>query len=305
MATFTANFPELMETRQKDILFKQFTMQPQKFRSLFRVRPSTKSHEDRMRVAGLGTLQVKPEGTPVAFSDPVEGTRRRVVHTTYALGYRNTKEAVDDDQWNILDQMPADLGDSARDHQERIAWDVLNDGFAGNRHTTVDNNALFASARTGLKGDLNESNVLAPALALSVGGLEAVMDQAKTTRSEEGRYIQLDHAILVIHPNNSHNAHVLLNTQFRPGSSDNDVSTVVTTRSQIGTVLEVPFLTSTTQWSVHATPGRNGLTWNNRQDPTTSSHTDAVTFDMLSMLAYRASVQINDWRNNFGSQGTA
>ena len=200
--------------------------------------------------------------------------------------------------------MPADLGDSARDHQERIAWDVLNDGFASARHDTVDGDALFATARTGLRGDLNEANSLVPALALSVGGLEAMMDLAETTRSEEGRYVQLEHAILVIHPNLRHTAHVLLNTEYRPGSSDNDVSTVVSSRSQVTTVVSVPFLTSTTQWSVHAPVGKNGLTWNDRQGLETSFHTDAVTFDSLSMLSYRASVQINDWRGNFGSAGT-
>lgn len=301
MATRSSNFPELLETRAKKIFFKNFTQQGQKFRELLAVVPSTKAHEDRIRVAGLGTFQTKAEGTPVAFSDPVEGTRRRVIHTTYALGYRNTMEAVDDDQWNILDKMPADLGDSARDHQERIAWDLLNDGYAGNRHTGLDNLALFSASHTTLRPELGvQSNIQSPAVELSVTGLEAMMTQARTTQSEEGRYVDMQQSILLIHPDNEHNAYVLLETAFKSGSTDNDVSTVVSTRSGLKPLV-VPFLTATRAWSIHDGPGRNSLQWNDRMDLTFSRAGDPDTFDEKHYAAYRASTMHSEWRGNWGS----
>lgn len=301
MATLSGNFPELLETRDKEIFFKKYTQQEQKFRQLFSVKPSTKAFEDRIRVAGLGTFQAKPEGTPVAFSDPVEGTRRRVIHTTYALGYRATMEAISDDQWDVLDQMPSDLGDSLRDHQERIAWDLINDGFAGARHTGLEAQPLFDTAHTQLRpGVATQSNMVNPAVELSITGLESIMTTAMTTQSEEGRYIDLGHSLLVIHPTEAHNAFVLLETTQKVGSADNDVSTVVSSRSGLKP-LATPFKTATRSWSIHEGPGKNSLVWNERQAPDFARAKDADTFDQKHYGWYRASVMFSEWRGNYGS----
>ncbi len=268
---------------------------------MFETKPSKKAYEDRLRIAGLGTFQVKPEGTPVAFSDPIEGTRRRVIHSSYALGFRVTKESFADDQWDIIQQMPADLGDSGRDHQERIAWDLINDGFAGNRHTGLDGLSLFNTAHTRLRPELGtQSNSLSPAVQLSQTGLETIMTLAMTTQSEEGRYVDLDQSLLVIEPTEAHNAFVLLDTAKKPGSSDSDSSTVVSTRSGL-TALATPFKTATRSWSVHARPGKNSLQWNSREDMDFDRAKDADTFDMKFYGFYRASVQFSEWRNNWGS----
>lgn len=305
MATFTNDLPEIMEARDKMIFFKNYVQQKQKFREIYEVRPSKKGYEDRLEIAGLGTFSQKLEGAPVTFSDPVQGTRRRVVHTTYALGYRATWEAISDDQWAILEKMPADLGDSARDHEERIATDVLNDGFDGNRHTGVDGASLFNATHTSLRAEVaSQSNVLAPAVALSVTGLEEVMTMAMTTQSREGRYIDLEPAKLVIHPSNAHVAYVLLNTATRPGTADRDVSTVVSSRSGL-TVVATPYLSSTTQWSVHARVGKNTLKWNQRATLFFKRANDANTFDQMHYAAYRGSAQFDEWRGNWGSTGLA
>ncbi len=301
MALVSAETIELLSTLEKEIFFKNFTQQEQRFRKLFDTKTSTKAYEDRLRVAGLGTFQVKPEGTPVAFSDPVEGTRRRVIHTTYALGFRVTKESIGDDQWDIIKQMPGDLGDSGRDHQERIAWDLINDGYAGNRHTGLDGLSLFSTVHTRLRPELGtQSNALSPAVQLSVTGLETIMTLASTTQSEEGRYVDLDQALLVIEPTEQHNAYVLLNTTMKPGSTNNDASTVVSSRSGL-TVLETPFKTTTRSWSIHARPGKNSLQWNDRESMDFDRAKDSDTFDSKFYGYYRASVQFSEWRNNWGS----
>lgn len=301
MATRSANFAELLETRNKEIFFKNFMMQPQRYRQLFSVKKSTTAHEDRMRVAGLGSFQPKPEGAPIAFTDPVQGTRYRVVHQFFALGYRVTKEAMDDDQWGIIRQMPADLGDSAADHQERLAWDLLNDGYTGARHTGLDNLSLFNSAHTSLRPEVAaQSNILSPPVELSITGLETMMTLAETTQSDEGRYINMEQSILLIHPEESHNAYVLLNTDKRVGSSDNDVSTVTSSRTGLRP-LAVPYLTATKAWSIHAGVGKNSLQWNNRESLFFARANDSDTFDEKHIGAYRASVQFSEWRGNWGS----
>ena len=304
MATFTGLLPELLEAREKQIFFKGFESAPSLYPQLFEVRPSNKAYEDRMRVAGLGRLALKPEGTPVAFDDPVQGARSRVVHQTYALGFRVTMEMWEDELFGIIQQMPADLGDSARDHQERLAWDVINDGSAGARHTVLDDQvagaALFATNHTALKSGDVQSNTLAPAVALSQTGLEDIMTMASTTLSEEGRFIMLQQAVLLIHPELQHRAYELLETEFKPNSSDNSRNTVFKSRSGM-VPLEVPYLTNTDGWSVHAAKGKNSLKYNDRHGLDFTRGDDSDTFDQKYYAFYRASVQVDEWRGNWVS----
>lgn len=305
MTTFSGNFFRIMEADQKDITFKQFAMVGLLFPQLFQRRPSTKAYEDGLRIGALGTFRVKNEGAPVFMDDPVQGLQVRTVHQVFALGWRATHELMINDQHGVMNQMSADLGESARDHMERTAWDVINDGYAGNRHTGLENEVLFSSTHTRLKAGGTWSNILAPAMELSQTGLEAVMNLASTTTSDEGRFIRMQMKLLVVHPNNQHNAYVLLNTEFKPGSGNNDRSTVVSSRSGLMVLGEkgqgVPYLSSTRRWSVHAGPGQNGLTWNDREELEFWQAPDADTRDRKHYAAYHASAMLREQRNNYGS----
>lgn len=299
MATLSPQFFELLEADQKEIFFDHLDEIAELFPQLFEQVSSTKAYEDRMRVAGLGTLVTKPEGTPIAFDDPVQGTRRRTVHTTYGLGWRATMEMMEDDQFGIMDRMSAELGRSTRDHRDRLAWSLIDDGFSGSTYTGLDGLALFTS-HTSIKTGTSQSNALSPAVELGVTGLESVMTLARTTLSEEDRYIDLKHAVVVGHPNLMHTANVLLKTQYEVDTSNNNISTVVQSESGL-TFLGVPYLTSTTAWSVHAPPGQNGLKWYNRKDVTTDTALDPDTRDMKHYVLYRASVAFDEYRGNWGS----
>ena len=304
MGTFTFNHPELLEKDEKDIFFKNFGMQELMYTKLFTTKTSTKAYEDAMRVAGLGTFHTKAEGTPVGFDDPVSAAKVRSVHTTYALGFRVTMEMSADDQHDIISQMPADLGDSARDHQERLAWGLVNDAFAGATYTGLTDGAAAVSlcnaTHTALKTATTQSNVLTPPVALSVTGLESLMNTASITTSEEDRFQATPIDQLVYHPNLQHTAHVLLQTEFRTGTSDNDRSSVVSSQSGITPVRKqgVPYLSSTTAWFLS---GKNDLKWYNRQSLTFDQAKDSDSFDRKFYGFYRASVAFHEWRGFWGS----
>ena len=308
MGTYTAQHPELLERDEKEIFFKQFSEIEQLKDQLFKSNNSTKAYEDRMRVAALGTFATKPEGTPVGFDDPVSAPKVRTVHTTYALGFRVTMEMMEDDQFSVIQQMPADLGDSARDHQERLAWGLVNDGFAGSTYTGLAESdgttrSLFNTSHANLKTGTTQSNALSPAVALSTTGIEALMTRASITTSDEDRYINMQQSTLVFHPNLQHQAYVLLNTEFRPGTSDNDRATVVSSRSGLQPIHPngVPYLSSQTAWYIFAARGQNDLTWNDRKELNFSRANDSDTFDEKFYAHYRASVMFSEWRGAWGS----
>jgi len=306
MGTFTFNHPELLERDEKDIFFKSFSMIPLMYTMLFKTKTSTKAYEDGMRVAALGTFHTKPEGTPVGFDDPVSGARVRTVHSTYALGFRVTMEMSEDDQHDIIVKMPKDMGDSARDHQERLAWSLMNDSFAGNTYTgltggTGTAEVLVSATHSNLKTGTTQSNMLSAATALSVPGLESMMLLASITTSDEDRYINMSQSKLVFHPALQHTAFTLLGTEFRPGTGDNDRSTVATSRTGIVPLVPtgVPYLTSENAWFLVSNDA--DLTWNNRKSLTFGQAKDSDSFDLKFYGHYRASVMFREWRGVWGS----
>lgn len=300
MATLTPQFFELLEADQKRIYFQSFSQQAEKWPKLFERATSTKAYEDRLRIGGLGTLAVKPEGTPIAFDDPIQGTRVRSVHSTYGLGWRATMEMMQDDQFGIMDRMSSELGEATRDHRERLAWSLVDDFFTGTTYTGLEGDTLGSATHANLKAGGTQSNILAPAVALGVAGLEAMMTLAMVTTSDEGRFIDLEQGILVIHPNLAHQAHVLLNTEREVDTANWNVSTVASSRSGLMPVV-VPWLSSTTHWTVHAPPGRNSLTFSERMAPEFSAAPDPDTKDQKHYVVWRGMVYFSEWRGNWGS----
>lgn len=308
MPTLTFNHPELIEAEEKEVFFDEYEAQEQMFQGLFKIETSSKAYEDRAKVAALGRFALKPEGTPVGFDDPVSVAKVRSVHSTYALGFRITMEMQDDDQFGIMRQMPSDLGASAADHRERLAWGVLNDGFTGSTYTGLTEGdgtarALFSTGHVNIKTATTQSNMLSPAVALSVTGLESALTRFSLLQSDEDRYINVTPSTLVYHPNLQHQAHVLLNTEYRPGGSDNDRSTVVSSRSGIAPLRKegIPYLSSQTAWYLFAAKGKHGLCWYDRKAVSFRRANDSDTFDMKFYGFYRATPAVNDWRGSLGS----
>lgn len=305
MGTFTFNHPELLEADQKEIFFKEFSQQELMHPLLFKMLTSNKGYEDGMKVAGLGTFHTKPEGTPFGFDDPVSAPKVRNVHTVFGLGYRVTMEMADDDQHAIIDQIPADLGDSARDHMERVAWALPNDAFAGSTFTGLTDGAAAVSlcnaTHTNLKTGTTQSNILSPAVSLSTTGLESLMNTASLTTSDEDRFINTEATTLVYHPNLQHTAHVLLKTEFEAGTSLNSRSTVVSSQSGITPLRAkgVPYLTSETAWFL-SSPAAD-LRWYTRTPLTFDQAKDSDTLDRKFYGYYRAHVSFYEWRGFWGS----
>lgn len=300
MATFTAAFADLLERQEKAIYFRNLANVVTKRSQLFDIVPSDKAYEDRQRVAGLGRMALKPEGTPVAFDDPVIGTRIRTVHDTYALGWRCTMEMRQDDLFNVMNRMTEELADSTIDKQERIAWALLDDGYTGTTYTGLDGLSLFSTVHTNLKAGTTYSNELSPAVALGATGIEAIRTMAETTTNEEGRFIDLEYSNLVVHPNNRWQAEVLLDTEYQVDSSNNNISTVHRARSGLS-IISVPYLTSETAWSIHAAAGSNSLTINNRMSPEFDQAGDPDTKDLKHYACFRESAMFSEPRGNWGS----
>jgi len=296
MATTRGLLPEVLEPWVSFILFNEYKRIDLQYTKLFKVESSDKAFEDAFKVAGLGTFVLKAEGSPITYDDPVQGPRRRITHSTYALGFRCTEEMMDDDQHGIVSQMPKDLGDSLRDHQEQVAAQIWNLAFVATSFTTMDAQALCADTHVELRTGNTVSNELTPGVALSHDGIESMLIQIHTTNNDQGRPISLTPKKLIVHPNNFYNARRLLESTQQPGSTENDINTL----NRLGVeIVSYRYLTNTAPWFIQS--DEHKLIWYNRKKPKMDSSTDAQTKDKLFDLRYRASVAPWDW---FGVNGS-
>ncbi len=298
MATFSGNHAELLEPRLREVLWKEYSQIPLMYPAVFNVKTSTKAFEDVLKISGFGSMTTKGEGQPVAYDDPISSDRKRTVHTVYALGFRVTMEMQDDDLYNVISQMPKELGTSLRDHQENLAWSVLNTGFVATTHAIIGGGALFAS-QTLLKQGGPYRNDLNPAVALSVTGIEDMLTLARTMPNESGFFTQVNVKNLIIPPALEFEAARLLETtRGEPGTDENQINTVASNRIGVRTHI-VPYLTSDTAWFM--TSDKHHLNWFNRKKPTFSSNKDSQTKDALFDVMYRAHVTPDDWKGAWGS----
>lgn len=303
MSTFRANLPEVFEARQAELFFKGYAMEPSQYKKVFNVVASGKAYEDWFEVSGLGVFRTKLEGTPITYDDPVQGTRRRIVHTTFALGYRVTMEAMEDAQYDVIEAQPRDLADAGREHEEILAWSVFNNNSDAN-YPTIDGLALASTAHTILKpkdpSAATASNLASPGVALSITGLQDALTTMRTTKSREDRYMPLSPKWLIINPALAHTAFQLLNTEKEAYSADNTVSTVASSRTGI-MALDTPYVTDTDNWALVTDKGQHKLTFHSRKKMTFDSGTDSQTKDRLFDAHYRASVVAKDWRGTYFS----
>lgn len=310
MPTFlTGQAPNLYDGRVLNYVTTYESQDPEHWRSFMRVKSINTRHYDSLRFAGLGTVRLKNEGAPIFYDVGREGTRRRTVVQTYALGTRASMEAIADALYDQLDRMPQDLARSHKEHKENQAVLLLDDSFDGNTHTGLDGLSLVNTAHTLLNpptsGD-TESNELSPGVALSTEGLEAAMTILRLTRSEEGRQMgfQLSASQLNIHPANEHVATTILDSAARPDANHSGVTNTMAT-SRTGMRPNVlPHLSDEESWWITISPSdpRYGLIWLERMPAMMDNGTDFETKDRKWDAMRRDAVTIDDWRGVVGSQ---
>lgn len=296
---------ELLNPAAATVFFKAYEALARVYTQWCNVETSVKAYEESFRVSGIGSFVTKPEGTPVAYDEPVVGDRKRTLHSTFALGIRIPMELMEDDQFGVIARMPDDLGESARDHEERLTHALLNDAWAGASFTGMPEGdgtarSLYNTGHVPMKATGTDSNRASPGVAFSVTGLQDAVTNVELQTNEEGREIIRTAAIVVHHPNERWNVETILRTDRLPGSADNDINLVAT--SQLGIVnVSTPYLTDTDGWHLLTNKERHSLKLFRRKGLAFDRGRDMDTFDSKFTAHWRGHATFDDWRGCYGS----
>src|SRR5690242_11918285 len=84
---------------------------------------------DEMTLVGFGFIPEKLQTEPLVYDKAYEGFVTRYVYTTFAMGYRVSKEMMLEDALGIIPQLPKALAYAARQSVENKVWNTFNFGF--------------------------------------------------------------------------------------------------------------------------------------------------------------------------------
>jgi len=281
---------------------KEYAEYPVEYTQLFDTFTSSKAFEEDVGVSSFGLAVQKSEGAPVSYDSERQAFITRYQHAVYALGFIVTKEAFDDDQYDVVGQRKAQgLAFSMRQTKEIIGANVYNRAFNGS-YTGGDGSTLLSTSHANIKGG-TWSNRPATDADLSEAALEqACIDIAGFT-TDAGMLIAIRPESLIIPRQLMFEAKRILSTDGRVGTDANDLNAIKTLGS-IPKIVTNHYLTDTDAWFIR-TNAKNGMKYFERKADSFDMDNDWDTENAKFKATGRYSCGWSDPRQIYGSEGAA
>lgn len=279
---------------------KAYSEYPVEYTDLFDTHTSRKNFEEDVGVTSFGLARVKGEGSPIEYDSERQAFITRYVHTVFALGFMVTREAYEDDLYDVVGQRKAQgLAFSMRQTKEINGANVYNRAFTSG-YVGGDGSVLLGSSHPNFAGG-TWSNILSTASDLSEAALEqAAIDIAGFT-NDRGLQIAVRPKCLVIPRQLAFEAKRILSPDGRPATDTNDINAI----KALGTIPKYVvnhYLTDTDAWFIR-TDVPNGLKYFSRRDDDFGVDEDFDTENAKYKATARYSFGWTDPRGLFGSAG--
>ena len=274
---------------------------PVEYTSLFDVYTSDKRYEEDVSVTSFGLANIKEEGSGISYDSQRQGYITRYPHVVYALGFIVTREAFEDDQYAIVGQNRArGLAFSMRQTKEIVAANVYNRAFTSG-YTGGDGVILCSASHPNVAGG-TWSNTPTTASDLSEASLEqAIIDMGKWT-NDRGLRIAVMAQSIVIPVDLEFEANRILKTQYRVGTTNNDINAINALGKFPGGIVLNHYLTDTDAWFIR-TNAPDGMKNFVRRAPQFTVDNDFDTENAKFKATERYSFGWTDPRGLYGSPG--
>ena len=125
----TGNIPRLLQEGVKNVFGQAYEEHETQLTMLFDQENSRKAFELDQQFEGFGLAPVKQEGAGVSYDSQQEGFTPKYPNLTYAKGFIVTREAMEDNLYNLFEKRARALAFSMRQTKENVAANVYNRGF--------------------------------------------------------------------------------------------------------------------------------------------------------------------------------
>ena len=296
MASYRANFGDLLEPGLRKIFDDKFTEMPEVFSSIFHVTSSDVDVERDSAVTGFGLLTQTAEGAPISYEDPIQMYDVSYVHLKYTKGFKVSEELVEDDRYNVIKKKPAALAKSCRRTAEFLAAQVLNNAFTSG--TGGDAKYLCSTAHPRADAGTAQSNASATGITLTETNLNTALLAMRGQLDDKGMKVGIKADTIIVPPALEKTAQILTNSKLRPGTADNDFNYY----EGLLKVISWDWLSSSTAWFL-IDSSEHELNWFWRVRPEFKQDNSFDTGMALFKARMRASRGWSDWRGVWGSEG--
>jgi hypothetical protein len=219
----TSQFGDLLEPGFLEIYNDAYKETERLFTTIFKSMDSEKPDEKMSGVSGFGLLTQKTQNAPIEYEDPVELYNTTFTHLTYAKGFKISKELYDDDQYNVMNGKPEQLGRAARRTEEVSAANVFNRAM-NTSYTGGDAKPLCSTSHPRADGGTSQSNASATGAVFSEPNYEVAKLAMRKQVDHKGMKIDVRPRAVVVPIDLESKAKILFGSNLRSGSADNDIN---------------------------------------------------------------------------------
>jgi hypothetical protein len=282
----------------EDVLFDEFPIEDQISERLLKVRDiGNKPFVTTTTVGSFGIVPIKQEGANVTYEDLAQGFDKTYTPDTYELGFRASKEALDDEQEEVVSEAARALGSSGR-----YSVEVDCAGLFNNITSTTgspDGVALFSTAHPLISGG-TEQNALTTPADLSTNALRTALNDWADTVDDAGKLLHIRPKVLLVPYELKWQADELINSVDRSDTSDRAKNAF----KQDGlTVVAWPYLTDADAWFLLAEPSEHNVRKYWRERPNVMHDWDFESSSMKVKIRFRFIRGWSDFRGVFGTAG--
>lgn len=307
MPSSRPSWPDLLDPTFRKIYGDEIRQLPQMVFSIFNTDSSVKNIEKDSSASGLSKLVNTPEGGAITYEDEVEGFNSLYTHQWFAKGTAVSKLLWEDDQFGVMRRKPKNLADAKIRTQEQFGADVLNNSFTYGGGGTApfngpDGVALFSASHPREDNGASQGNY--STADISEDSLESAIINMVETLDAKGQLFVVDPQILLVPPALEKEAHILMDSVQRTGTTNNDIN-AYKGRLEIRSWKYLSSVAggSDTAWFIYD-PAVHELNWFNRSD----SGLEGPEWDFDTKTAKwsvdaRWSAGWSGWRGMYGSKG--
>jgi len=302
MATLRTTLPDLYLSRLaflEDVLFDEIDIEDGVFSRILKNRDmGNKPFVRTTTVASFGVVPKKAEGVNVAYDELAQGYDKTYTADSYELAFRTSKEALDDEQEEVVSDAARALGRSMAYSFNVDMANIFNNGFTDTAGSP-DGVALFDTAHP-LVGGGTARNELTTAADLSIASLRDAMNDIADTVDDAGKLIHWRARTLFVPYELKWLASELIKSTDRPDTSDRALNAF---REDGLEIIVSPYLTDADAWFLLAEPRTHNVRCYWRERPNTMHDWDFESSSMKVKIRARWIRGWSDWRGVYGTPG--
>jgi len=296
MATYRANFPDLLEPVFRKIFDDRYKELPQEFPTIYSVSNSGKQQEKDSAVSGFGLLELTPEGGAINYEDPVQMYDKTYTHLKYTKGFKISEEMYEDDQYNVMKKKPKALGRAVRRTADYYGAQAFNNAF-NTANPGGDGVPMCSTVHPRSDGGTAQSNASATGITLTDQNLAVGRIAMRGQLDDKGMRILAKANTILTGVELEDTAKRLVGSAKRPGVADNDINV----HENAYTLRVWDYITSDTAWFLLGDDRELNWFWRIRPEFKQDDRFDT------GMGCYKTRIRFSygwsDWRAIWGSQG--